>query len=44
MTATGTFIRRNFEPVMLSVQVVVDLLVVLFACWAGYQLGGFFVM
>lgn len=40
MTATGTFLRRNFEPVMLSVQVLVDLAVILFSCWLGYQLGG----
>lgn len=40
MSATGTFLRRNFEPVMLSVQVLVDLLVILFACFIGYQLGG----
>lgn len=40
MSSTGTFIRRNFEPVMLSVQVLVDLGVVLLACWAGYQAGG----
>ncbi len=39
MTATGTFIRRNFEPVMLSVQVLVDLLVILLACYLGYQFG-----
>jgi exopolysaccharide biosynthesis polyprenyl glycosylphosphotransferase len=35
----GTFLRRNFEPVVLSVQVLVDLLVLLFACWLGYALG-----
>jgi exopolysaccharide biosynthesis polyprenyl glycosylphosphotransferase len=39
MTATGTFIRRNFEPVMLSVQVLVDLIVILVACFVGYKLG-----
>ncbi len=39
MSRTGTFIRRNFEPVMLSVQVLVDLAVVVFACWLGYQVG-----
>jgi exopolysaccharide biosynthesis polyprenyl glycosylphosphotransferase len=39
MSRTGTFIRRNFEPVMLSVQVLVDLAVVLLACWLGYQVG-----
>jgi exopolysaccharide biosynthesis polyprenyl glycosylphosphotransferase len=39
MTALGTFVRRNFEPVILSVQVLVDLLVVLLACWLGYLVG-----
>src|SRR6187401_664207 len=39
MTVFGTFLRRNFEPVVLSVQVVVDVAVVLFACWVGWILG-----
>ncbi len=39
MTALGTFVRRNFEPVILSVQVLVDLAVLLLACWLGYQMG-----
>lgn len=39
MTAFGTFVRRNFEPVILSVQVLVDLAVLLLCCWAGYQIG-----
>ena len=39
MTAFGTFVRRNFEPVVLSVQVLVDLAVLLFSCWLAYQLG-----
>lgn len=39
MTVLGTFVRRNFEPVILSVQVLVDLLVLLLACWIGYELG-----
>jgi exopolysaccharide biosynthesis polyprenyl glycosylphosphotransferase len=39
MTLFGTFVRRNFEPVVLSVQVVVDLAVVLLACWLGYVVG-----
>ncbi len=39
MSLTGTFLRRNFEPVVLSVQVVVDLLVLLLACWLGYLVG-----
>ena len=38
-SAWGTFLRRNFEPVMLSVQVLVDLGVVLFCCWIGYLIG-----
>ncbi len=36
MTALGTLVRRNFEPLVLSVQVVVDLLVVVFACFAAW--------
>jgi exopolysaccharide biosynthesis polyprenyl glycosylphosphotransferase len=39
MTVLGTFVRRNFEPVILSVQVLVDLVVLLLACWIGYELG-----
>jgi exopolysaccharide biosynthesis polyprenyl glycosylphosphotransferase len=39
MTTYGTFLRRNFEPVVLSVQVIVDLGVVLFACWLAYAIG-----
>ncbi len=35
----GTFVRRNFEPVVLSVQVLVDLVVLLLACWIGYLVG-----
>jgi exopolysaccharide biosynthesis polyprenyl glycosylphosphotransferase len=35
----GTFLRRHFEPVMLSVQVLVDLCVVLLCCWLGYLYG-----
>jgi exopolysaccharide biosynthesis polyprenyl glycosylphosphotransferase len=38
MSSTGTFVRRHFEPLMLSAQVLIDLSVVLFACWLGYQL------
>ena len=37
MTRVGTLVRRNFEPLILSVQVVVDLAVVVAACvtaWA----------
>lgn len=39
MTAAGTFVRRNFEPVVLSAQVVVDLLVLIVSCWIGHELG-----
>lgn len=35
----GTFLRRNFEPVVLSVQVLVDLVVLVLACWIGYLVG-----
>ncbi|MCP3917117.1 MAG: sugar transferase [bacterium] len=42
MTQLGTFVRRNFEPLLLSAQVVVDLLVVVGACltawWVREQL------
>ncbi len=37
VTWLGTFVRRYFEPLVLTVQVLIDLLVVLFACWCGYQ-------
>lgn len=36
MTRIGTYVRRNFEPLVLSVQVVVDLLVVGLACWTAW--------
>ncbi len=39
MTAFGTFVRRNFEPVVLSVQVLVDLAVLLLSCWIAYLMG-----
>src|SRR5688572_13968474 len=35
----GTLLRRHFEPLVLSVQVLVDLAVVLFACFLGYAFG-----
>lgn len=35
----GTFVRRHFEPLLLLAQVLVDLLVVLLACWSAYHLG-----
>jgi exopolysaccharide biosynthesis polyprenyl glycosylphosphotransferase len=36
MTFAGTFLRRHFEPLMLSAQVVIDLAVVMAACWLGW--------
>jgi exopolysaccharide biosynthesis polyprenyl glycosylphosphotransferase len=39
MQPLGTFLRRNFEPLILSAQVFVDLGVLLFSCWMGYFLG-----
>jgi exopolysaccharide biosynthesis polyprenyl glycosylphosphotransferase len=39
MTVFGTFVRRNFEPVVLSVQVLVDLAVLMFSCWLAYHIG-----
>ena len=38
MSYAGTFLRRYFEPLLLSAQVVIDLVVVLGACWLGYQM------
>lgn len=39
MSLGGTLLRRHFEPIILSAQVLVDLLVVLLACYLGYLLG-----
>jgi exopolysaccharide biosynthesis polyprenyl glycosylphosphotransferase len=39
MASLGTFLRRNFEPLILSAQVFVDLGVLLVACWLGYLFG-----
>jgi exopolysaccharide biosynthesis polyprenyl glycosylphosphotransferase len=39
MSQLGTILRRNFEPVVLSLQVVVDLGMVLSACVLGYVVG-----
>jgi len=39
MSVSGTFLRRHFEPLVLSVQVLVDLAVLLISCWLGYLLG-----
>jgi len=36
----GTFARRHFEPLVLSTQVLLDLLVILASCWLGYLIGG----
>ncbi|MFT5049104.1 MAG: exopolysaccharide biosynthesis polyprenyl glycosylphosphotransferase [Chlamydiales bacterium] len=36
MTVLGTFVRRNFEPLVLSVQVLVDLAVVVVACLTAW--------
>jgi exopolysaccharide biosynthesis polyprenyl glycosylphosphotransferase len=36
-TLLGTFVRRHFEPLVLSVQVVLDLAVVLFSCLCAVQ-------
>ena len=38
MTFAGTFVRRNFEPLVLSVQVLVDLAVIWLACFVGWNL------
>jgi putative colanic acid biosynthesis UDP-glucose lipid carrier transferase len=39
MSAAGTFLRRHFQPLLLSAQVLVDLCVILAACGLGYTLG-----
>ncbi len=38
MTLAGTILRRNFEPLVLSIQVVIDLIVVVFACLLAWWL------
>ena len=38
MTQVGTFVRRNFEPLILSIQVILDLAVVVLACVAAWWL------
>ena len=38
MSNLGTFVRRNFEPLVLSVQVILDLLVVVLACVSAWWL------
>ena len=42
MGLPGTFLRRNFEPLVLSVQVLIDLAVVLLACKVGYEVREYF--
>lgn len=39
MSSIGNFLRRNFEPLILSAQVFVDLGVLLLSCWLGYLVG-----
>jgi exopolysaccharide biosynthesis polyprenyl glycosylphosphotransferase len=43
MSFSGTFVRRHFEPLVLSVQVLIDLAVVLLACRLGYETREYFV-
>jgi exopolysaccharide biosynthesis polyprenyl glycosylphosphotransferase len=43
MTYAGTFIRRHFEPLVLSAQVLVDLIVVLAACLLAYQVREYYI-
>ena len=38
MTKAGTFLRRNFEPLVLSIQVLIDLAVVVVACLLAWWL------
>ena len=38
MTRVGTLVRRNFEPLILSIQVLVDLAVVVLACLGSFVL------
>jgi exopolysaccharide biosynthesis polyprenyl glycosylphosphotransferase len=40
MTSLGNYLRRNYEPLLLSVQVFVDLGVLQLACWTAYAIGG----
>ncbi|MFT7670722.1 MAG: exopolysaccharide biosynthesis polyprenyl glycosylphosphotransferase [Planctomycetota bacterium] len=39
MSTLGNYLRRNFEPLILSAQVFVDLGVLLLSCWLGYLVG-----
>ncbi|MCH2106526.1 MAG: sugar transferase, partial [Planctomycetes bacterium] len=39
MTALGTFFRRNYQPLLLSIQVFVDLGVLMLACWSAFWVG-----
>ena len=38
MTRAGTFVRRNFEPLVLSAQVLLDLVTVVLACLTAWYL------
>ncbi|MEO0649803.1 MAG: sugar transferase, partial [Planctomycetota bacterium] len=38
-SALGTFVRRHFQPLVLGVQVAIDLLVVWLACLLAYEIG-----
>jgi exopolysaccharide biosynthesis polyprenyl glycosylphosphotransferase len=37
MTALGTIVRRHYEPLLLSIQVFVDLAVLQLACWTAFR-------
>jgi exopolysaccharide biosynthesis polyprenyl glycosylphosphotransferase len=39
MTSLGNYLRRNYEPLLLSIQVFVDLAVLQLACWTAYVIG-----
>jgi len=39
MTALGTYFRRHYQPLLLSVQVFIDLGVLQLACWTAYLMG-----
>lgn len=39
MTALGTFFRRHYEPLLLSIQVFIDLAVLQLACWVAFDIG-----
>lgn len=39
MTSLGNYLRRNYEPLLLSVQVFIDLGILQLACWTSYAIG-----